>query len=119
LSQSLVEDGLKGPRIDLKQKLSLPDERALLITLLKEVTTNLRDDGGVCESIERANPFPINGHVFLFDLHDLDDRRKAGLRASYMLRPQRTVYNAGDNDTKRSANDDGTFQIPVHGTLRK
>ena len=76
LTFGLIQHGLKGPRIDLKQQLALLDESALFVRLLEKIAGNLRLDVGVNEPIQRADPFAINRHIFLLDRGDLHFERR-------------------------------------------
>jgi hypothetical protein len=75
LSLCLVKRGLKRAWIDLEQKLTFLDRRALLIALLQQVARNLRSDVGVDESVESADPLSVNRNVLLLDLQYFDNGR--------------------------------------------
>jgi hypothetical protein len=68
----LVEHRLKGTRIDLEQNLALPDERAFLVALLNEISTYLRLDLSVDITIQRRDPFTVDGDIPLYDADNFD-----------------------------------------------
>ena len=74
----LVVRRLELAGIDLEESFPGLDEIALLVVPAEDVALDLRPDLGVDEAVERADPFPVDGHVFLRDGRDLDGRRRRG-----------------------------------------
>jgi hypothetical protein len=114
LALGLVERRLKRARIDFEEQLTLLDGRTLLITLLQNVAGNLCAHIGIHQSVERADPFAVNGDVLLLDFNHLNIRRDA-------RRPQRAppwAHRPNDqssqDQTKHSAYHQRAFHRIVH-----
>ena len=72
LALCLIECRLEWTRIDLKEKLSLADERSFLIVARKQVARDLRFHVGIHLPGESSDPFSINGNISLLDGCDLN-----------------------------------------------
>jgi hypothetical protein len=105
LPLGLVKRRLKRTWVNLKKKLTLPDERALLVTLLQKVSCDLRSNIGVHESVESADPLPINGNIFSLDLDHFDIWRGACHRTRGVLGWANSSDDQPNHDqAKESAN---------------
>ena len=92
----LVERGLKWPWINFEKKLALLDECSFLVGLSHDVAGDLGPDIGICETVERADPFAINRYIFLLNLHDLDFQRRVRRRSGYVFGAYRSNNQADD-----------------------
>ncbi len=104
LAFSLIERGLKRPRIDLEKELALLNRSPFLIALLQQVASNLRPDVSIDQTIKRANPLRINRNILLLNLHDLDIG-SAWRRAHSLLeaeRPQQSARSRSSQELRRS-----------------
>jgi len=86
LSLGLVDGCLKGPRVDLKERLPLPDGGALGVVLLKQIARHLRLDIRIYHPVQRADPFAVDGNVLLLYLHDFDVGRRRSFGGRRRLR---------------------------------
>src|SRR2546422_1777033 len=61
----LVEQGLKGPRVDLEKHLTLAYKRTFLVGLADDVSSHLGLNLSVDIAIERSNPHAVDRDIFL------------------------------------------------------
>src|SRR3569832_1813474 len=79
LAIRLIDRCLKWPRVDLKQKLALLNERAFFEILSQQITCYLRFDLGVDHPVGGANPFIVDRNVGLLEGNNFHfERRRRG-----------------------------------------
>ena len=72
LSLRLIEDGLKGSRIDFEEDVAFANHRAFPVILFHDVAGDLRLDLRVYVAVESGYPIPVDGNFFLRDVDDFD-----------------------------------------------
>src|ERR1035438_4926106 len=88
LALGLRERRGERPRVDLKERIALPDGKALLVDLPDEIPAHLGADLRIDESVQGADPFADDRNVPLLDGDHLDIRRRRG-RISLLPAPAR------------------------------
>ena len=65
LAGGLVEDGFKGPGVDLEKKLAFFDQRPVFVILRNKIAAYLGHDVGIDQAGKHADPFANDGNFLL------------------------------------------------------